>query len=75
MSVDNCAEIKSAPSVLIESGGRCGKAMLGVCGRPLERAARRGVSPSVPLYRLSGISPSVSLYRLSGIVFCPALSQ
>ena len=34
-SVDNCAEIKSAPSMayanLAESGGRCRKAVLGVC--------------------------------------------
>ena len=36
-SVDSCAEIKSAPSVaqlnLAEFGGRCRKAMLGVCNR------------------------------------------
>ena len=31
-SVDSCAEIKSAPSVA-EFGGRCRKAMLGVCVR------------------------------------------
>ena len=36
--VDSCAEIKSAPSVaypnLAEFGGRCQKAMLGVCNEP-----------------------------------------
>ena len=37
-SLDSCAEIKSAPSVaelnLAEFGGRCRKAMLGVCLEP-----------------------------------------
>ena len=40
-SVDSSAEVKSAPSVaspaLAESGGRCRKAMLGVCACPCKR--------------------------------------
>ena len=48
-SVDRCAEIKSAPSVaypiLAEFGGRCRKAMLGVCRHSA------GMNPSVRLVK------------------------